>query len=434
MIDRYSRKEMHAVWSLQNKFQKWLDIEIAACWAHATLGNIPQSAYETIAEKANFEVERIESIEAEIQHDVIAFLTNVAEYIGEDSRFVHLGLTSTDVVDTALSLIIQDAGKILIAGIESNLVALKKLAHDHKTTMMMGRTHGVHAEPTSFGLKVTVWYAEMERNLGRMKDAIEDLRVGKISGAVGNYAHLSPEIERMVCEKLGIEASPISTQILQRDRHAAFLSAIAITGGTLEKMATEIRALQKTEFNEVQEPFSSTQKGSSAMPHKRNPIICERITGLSRVLRGYALTAFENQSLWHERDISHSGSERVILPDATGFLDYMLFLMQRTLNGLVVNADQMAKNITASGNVFYSQQLLLVLVNKGMSREEAYRLVQKNALAAFDNGVLFDDIIRKDEQITELVTEAEIADIFSLRKYQVNIDMIFERVYGGKYA
>lgn len=420
------------MWSAQNKFQKWLDIEIAACWAHASMGNIPQSAYETIKAKATFQVNRIEEIEAEIQHDVIAFLTNVAEHVGEESRFVHLGLTSTDVVDTALSLVIQDAGKILIDGINGTLDSLKKLAHTHKTTMMMGRTHGVHAEPTSFGLKVTVWYAEMQRNLKRLEMALADLKVGKISGAVGNYAHLSPEIERLVCEKLGLEASPISTQILQRDRHAAFISAIAITGGTLEKISTEIRALQKTEFNEVQEPFSSSQKGSSAMPHKRNPIICERITGLSRVLRGYALTAFENQNLWHERDISHSGAERVILPDACGFLDYMMALMQKTLNGLVVNSDQMAKNILASRNVFYSQQLLLVLVNKGMSREEAYRLVQKNALAAFDTNVLFDEMIRRDEQITSLVSDIEISEIFSLKKYQSNIDLIYERVYGVK--
>jgi len=420
---------MRAVWEPQNKFQKWLDIEIAACKAHLDLGNIPEDAFNTIKEKAQFDVARIDEIESEINHDVIAFLTNLAEYIGEPSRFVHMGLTSTDVVDTALCLLVQDAGKILMDNINKFLSALKTQADTHKYTMMMGRTHGVHAEPLSFGLKVTIWYEEMKRNQKRLHRSLEHLRVGVISGAVGNYAHISPELEIMVCQELGLNPSPISTQILQRDRHAEFLSSVAIIGGTLEKIATEIRALQKTEFNEVLEPFSKTQKGSSAMPHKRNPITCERVSGLARVLRGYALSAMENQNLWHERDISHSSVERVIFPDATISLDYMFGLMTRVITDMVINEEEMRRNIDSSYHIFYSQPLLLSLVNKGLSREDAYRIVQKNALNAFDSKTLFGDVVRNDSDISNLISNDELNDIFSMDRYQANIDHIYNRVY-----
>ena len=347
MIKRYSRPEMAQIWEPKNKFQKWLDVEIAACKAHVSLGNIPNDAYETIKQKAQFDVDRIDEIESEIHHDVIAFLTCVAEYVGDDSRFVHLGLTSSDVVDTAFSLLIQDAGRLLLADIDALLGALKEKANQYKYTLTMGRTHGVHAEPTTLGLKLTIWYEEMKRNKDRLIQALDITNVGKISGAVGNYAHMPPKLEALVCEELQLNIAPVSTQVLQRDRHAEFITTLSIIGGTLEKMSIEIRGLQKTEFNEVLEPFSKKQKGSSAMPHKKNPIICERVTGLSRVLRGYALTALENQALWHERDISHSSTERIIFPDATICLDYMFGLMTKVISGMTVNEAQMKQNLKA---------------------------------------------------------------------------------------
>jgi adenylosuccinate lyase len=429
MITRYSRKEMADIWEPEHKFQKWLDVELAACKAHVELGNIPEESYNTIVEKAAFNVDRIDEIEADIHHDVIAFLTCVAEYVGDDSRFIHLGLTSSDVVDTAFSLLIQDAGKVLLTNIDTLQVALKKQAETYKYTLTMGRTHGVHAEPTTLGLKLTIWYEELKRNKQRLQAALDRTNVGKISGAVGNYAHMPPKLEALVCAALGLTPSPASTQVLQRDRHAEFMTTLSIIGGTLEKMAVEIRGLQKTEFNEVLEPFSKKQKGSSAMPHKKNPIICERVTGLSRVLRGYALTALENQALWHERDISHSSTERVIFPDATITLNYMFGLMTKVIDGMVVNEDQMQKNIEKSYNVFFSQKLLLLMVQKGMLREEAYRIVQRNAHAAFDEQVLFNTKICADPQITELFTEDELSDLFSYEPYTQHADTIFDRVY-----
>ena len=420
---------MASLWTTQTKFDKWLEVEIAACKAHVALGNIPEEDYQIIKEKAAFTVERIQEIEAEVNHDVIAFTTCLAEHIGPSSRFVHMGLTSTDVGDTALSLILQDVGVVLNEDIDTMKAALKLQADKHKHTLCMGRTHGVHAEPTTFGLKLTVWYEEMKRNQIRLNAALEDLRIGIVSGAVGNYAHMPPELEDRVCEELNLKPSPVSTQTLQRDRHAAFISTLAIIGGTLDKMATEVRALQKTEFNEAQEPFSKSQKGSSAMPHKRNPITCERVSGLSRVIRGYAVTAFENQPLWHERDISHSGAERIIFPDATIALDYMFGLMTRVIKDIVVHPDSMMKNIEASFNIFYSQPLLLILVNKGITREVAYRMVQRNALAAFDEKVLFNDKIRADKEFTDIISEQELDELFSLDRYKQHVDTIYARIY-----
>lgn len=421
---------MAQIWDPSTKFKKWLDVELAACRVHYEQGSIPEADYHTILEKADFDVARIDVIEQEVQHDVIAFLTSVAEFIGPSSRFVHLGLTSSDVVDTAFSLLIRDAGSILIEDIDLLMAAVKTQAFTHKYTSKMGRTHGVHAEPTTFGLKLTVWYEELRRNRQRLSDALAQINVGKISGAVGNYAHMAPEVEEKVCHYLNLEVAPISTQILQRDRHAHFMSTLAIVAGTLEKMATEIRALQKTEFNEVIEPFGKGQKGSSAMPHKRNPIICERVSGLSRSLRGYALTAFENQNLWHERDISHSSAERLIFPDATVTLDYMFGLMTNVIENMTVNAEQMQENIGKSYNVFYSQQLLLKLIDKGLLREDAYRIVQRNAISAFEERISFDQKIKADPELTAQMTDIEIDAIFDASKYTQYVDYIYQRVYG----
>lgn len=434
MIPRYSRPDMKAVWEPENKFQKWLAVELAACKAHVVLGNITKEDYQIICEKAQFDVARIDEIEAEIHHDVIAFLTNVAEYVGPPSRFVHLGLTSSDVVDTAFSMLIQDSGNLLIDAIDAFQDALKEKAFQYKKTLVMGRTHGVHAEPTTFGLKLTVFYEEMKRNRARLVRAVETLRVGKVSGAVGNYAHMPPELETMVCKELGLLPSPSSTQILQRDRHAEFMCTLAIIGGTLERLATEIRGLQKTEFNEVLEPFSDKQKGSSAMPHKKNPIMCERVTGLSRVIRGYALTAMENQNLWHERDISHSGAERVIFPDATIGLDYMFGIMTRVLKGMTVNEDQMMENIGRSYYIFFSQQLLLKLVQTGISRENAYRLVQRNAMSAFQERKNFIEKVKSDPEITSLVPATELDALLSMDNYTRHVDVIFDRVYTSAFT
>ncbi len=420
---------MAKVWQIDTKFEKWLEVELAACEAHVEMGNIPQEAWEIIRKKAAFDSHRIEVIEADIHHDVIAFLTSVAEFVGPSSRFIHLGLTSSDVVDTAFSLLIQDAGAILMADIDMLMAGLKKQAHAHQLTLMMGRTHGVHAEPTTLGLKLTVWYEEMSRHRSRLEEALTTTRVGKLSGAVGNYAHMPPQLEEKVCQKLGLTPSLASTQILQRDRHAHFITTLALIGGTLEKIAVEIRSLQKTETNEILEPFSATQKGSSAMPHKKNPIVCERVTGLARVIRGYALTAMENQALWHERDISHSSAERIIFPDTTINLDYMFGLITRVIEEMTVNKEQMAENIQKSHNVFFSQQVLLKLVEKNMSREEAYRVVQKNALAAFQEKISFDKKIATDPEIASRLTPEEQADLFGLDKYTQHVQTIFERVY-----
>ena len=429
MIDRYTRHEMKIIWSDERKFTHWLAIELAACDAHVAAGRLKAADVAVIKEKAKFSVARIKDIESEIHHDVIAFLTNLAENIGPESRFVHLGLTSTDIVDTAFCMQIQEAGKQLQLGLRQLLDSIKTQAHTHKYTLQMGRTHGVHAEPLTFGLKLTVWYSELQRNQARLTQALDQLAVGKLSGAVGNYANIDPQIEAFVCEKLGLTPAAAATQTLQRDRHAQFISVLAIIAGTLEKMATEFRALQKTEFSEVYEPFDRDQKGSSAMPHKKNPILSERVTGLSRIMRGYAAAALENQALWHERDISHSSAERVLFPDATTALDYMIHLMIRVVSDMVVDKTRMQHNIDQSQHIFYSQPLLLVLVESGLTREIAYRLVQKQAMRAYDTQTPFKTCVLSDATIMAHVSPAALEAVFSTDRYTQNINTIYERVY-----
>lgn len=430
MIPRYTRSDMAAIWTDHAKFEFWLQVELAACEIHANYGRIPQDALAHIRKTAQFDLKRIAEIENEVHHDVIAFLTSVAEIVGLESRYIHLGLTSSDVVDTAFSMQIQAAGQILLAQIDVFMGILKEKAHANATTIIMGRTHGVHAEPTTLGLKFTVWYSEMNRNRDRLVASLDQLRVGKISGAVGNYAHIDPKMEGEVLARLGLAAASISTQILQRDRHADFLSTMAIIAGTIEKIATEIRGLQKTETNEILEPFSSTQKGSSAMPHKRNPIISERLCGLARVVRGYALTALENQALWHERDISHSGAERVIFPDATIALNYMLAKISDLISGCEINYTAIQRNVSLSYGVFFSQRVLLALVESGISRETAYRWVQAAAQRAIADQRQFWDVIREMPEVKNQITEEQLAHAFSMDPFTHHVSEIFGRVYG----
>jgi adenylosuccinate lyase len=418
---------MGAIWSDQNKFQKWLDVEIAACEAHAEMGTIPADALAEIKKKARFEVERIKEIEKETNHDVIAFTTNLAEHIGPASRYVHFGLTSSDVGDTALCLLLKESTEILIHDTESLIATVRQKALEYKDTPMMGRTHGIHAEPMTFGLKLLLWTTELQRDLERLLRAKTTISVGKISGAVGAFANVDPKVEAIVCQKLGLTPAPVSTQIIQRDRHAELMTTLAIVAASLEKFATEIRNLQRTELNEVEEPFGKGQKGSSAMPHKKNPITCERITGLARVIRGYALTALENVALWHERDISHSGAERVILADGCILLDYMLQTFTKVVAGLVVNADMMKENIDKTGGIIFSGKVLLKLVEKGLSREEAYTIVQDNAMEARKTRRPFHELISNDPQVSEKLSAGEVAEIFDLAPYLKNIDIIFTR-------
>jgi adenylosuccinate lyase len=427
MIDRYSRKEIANIWSLENKFKIWLDIEIAACEANAQLGVIPQQDLAIIKEKANFNVTRIEEIENQVHHDVIAFLTCVAEYVGPSSRYIHYGLTSSDIVDTALSIQMKQAGEIILNDIDQLLQVLKKLAVTYKHTPCMGRSHGVHAEPTTFGTKMALYYHEFLRNLKRMQDAIEEISYGKLSGAVGTFSNIDPRVEEIVCKKLGLKPDPISTQIIQRDRHAHYMSAVAICAGTLDKLATEIRHLQRTEVREVEEPFQKGQKGSSAMPHKRNPILCERVSGLSRVIKTNLMVALDNMTLWHERDISHSSAERVILPDSTIALDYLLSKMIFILENLHVYPDAMMKTIEKTGGLFYSQGLLLKLVEKGYTREEAYQIVQDNAMKVWNAGGSLKELSLNDERITAKLSHDEIEEIFKLENFLHNIDYVFKK-------
>lgn len=431
MIPRYTTEEMGAIWTPENKFRKWLEVEIAACEAQSELGLIPKESLKVIQEKADFTIERIDEIEATTNHDVIAFLTAVAENVGPDSRFIHLGMTSSDVGDTALCLLAREAGEQLLVRIEPLMEAIKEKALEHKDTLMMGRTHGVHAEPMTFGLKMALWYEEMKRNIERLKDAIETISVGKLSGAVGTYAQIDPYVEEYVCKKLGLTPCKIATQVIQRDRHAHFISTIAIVGASLEKFATEIRALQKTEFSEVEEGFTKGQKGSSAMPHKKNPITTERITGLARVLRGYSQTALENVALWHERDISHSGAERIIFPDATIGLDYMLKLMTRVVKNLVVNPHYMKRNLESTGGLTFSQRVLLALVDTGMTREDAYLIVQSNAMKSRETMYQekFIDICKADKRVTSVMTVEELEKLFDWQDTIRNRDMIFKRIF-----
>jgi adenylosuccinate lyase len=432
MIERYTRPEMGRIWSLENKYRKWLDIELAVCEALFERGKISAEDFKNIKEKAGFDTGRIEEIERETQHDVIAFLTNVAELVGPSSRFIHEGLTSSDVLDTAFGLLLTEASDLLLEDIEKLLEVLKRRAFEFKDTVQIGRSHNVHAEPITFGLKLAVWYSEMERNRDRLIQARESVRVGMISGAVGTFANIAPEIEEAVCDRLGLNRVPVSTQIVQRDRHAHFFSTLAIIGCSIEKIATQVRLLQHTEIREVEEYFAPSQKGSSAMPHKRNPISSENLSGLARVLRGNALAAMENVALWHERDISHSSVERIIGPDSTILLDYMLTRLTRVLDRLVVFPDNMKRNMSISGNLFFSQQVMLSLIQTGMSREDAYRLVQQDAMEVWGKGGDLGDALKADERVIGRLTEKEIESIFDLKYHLKNVDVIFNRVFGAK--
>jgi adenylosuccinate lyase len=431
MIGRYTRPEMARIWTLENKYRKWLDVELAVCDVLFERGGIPPEDFKNIKEKAGFDVKRIEEIERETQHDVIAFLTSVAESVGPSSRFIHEGLTSSDVLDTSFGLLLTEASDLLLEDIEKLLAVLKRRAFEFKNTVQIGRSHNVHAEPITFGLKLAVWHSEMARNRDRLLQARESIRVGKISGAVGTFANTAPEIEEAVCVRLGLERASVSTQIIQRDRHAQFFSTLAIVGCSIEKIATEVRLLQHTEIREVEEYFSPTQKGSSAMPHKRNPISSENLSGLARVLRGNAMAAMENVALWHERDISHSSVERVIGPDSTILLDYMLTRLTRVVDRLVVSANNMKRNMSISGNLYFSQQVMLALVHKGITREEAYRIVQQNAMEVWSKGGDLKDELKGDERVAGRIAEEEIDSIFDLNYHLKYLDVIFERVFGA---
>lgn len=427
MIDRYTRPEMGRIWDLENKFRKWLDIEIAAAEAMAELGEIPVEAAKNIREKANFDVKRIEEIEEVTNHDVIAFLTCVAEYVGDDSKYIHLGMTSSDVGDTALCLLMKEAAEHLLDKLRVLREKVVIKAGEYKYTPMIGRTHGIHAEPMTFGMKMLLWLAEIDRDIERLQRAIETISVGKLSGAVGTYANINPEVEIRVCAKLGLQPALIATQVIQRDRHAEYMSTIAVIGATLEKIATELRNLQRTDIREAEEFFGKGQKGSSAMPHKRNPITNERISGLARVLRGNALAAMENVALWHERDISHSSVERVIVPDSTILLDYMLHLMIKVIDNLLVYPEAMIENLNKTRGLIYSGRLLLALVEKGILRELAYELVQRNAMQVWATKQNYLDLLIADRDVMELISEAELQKLFDFKWYLRHVDMVFSR-------
>ena len=427
MIERYTLPAMGAIWSEKNKLGNWLKIEIAACEAWASLGKIPQDAVKVIKERAHFKVERIQEIEAEVRHDVIAFLTNVGEYVGDDSKYIHLGMTSSDILDTGLAMQMRDSADLILGKLEKLQDIIAAKAAKYKYTLCIGRTHGVHGEPTTFGLKMALWHSEMGRNIERLHQAREVIACGAISGAVGNFAHLDPLVEEYVCARLDLKSCPISTQVIQRDRHAQFMTTLAVIASSLEKMATEIRNLQRTEILEAEEPFQKGQKGSSAMPHKRNPMMSERVAGLSRVLRGNALAALENVALWHERDLTHSSVERVIIPDSCVLLDYMLQKFIGVMEGLVIYEDNMAKNIDKTLGLVFSQQLMLALVGKGMLREEAYKMVQERAMQSWTEKIGFKELVLADKHIMTFITTDEIEKIFDFGVYTTNIDYIFKR-------
>lgn len=428
MIERYTRPEMAAIWTEENRFNAWLEVEILACEAWSELGVIPKEDVTKIREKASFNIPRILEIEQETRHDVVAFTRTVSESLGEEKKWVHYGLTSTDVVDTALAYLLKQANAIIEKDLVTFINILKNKAIEHKHTIMMGRTHGVHAEPTTFGLKLALWYEEMKRNLERFRQASSGVEFGKLSGAVGTYANIDPFVESYVCEKLGLQPAPISTQTLQRDRHAAYMSSLALIATSIEKFAVEIRGLQKSETREVEEFFAKGQKGSSAMPHKRNPIGSENMTGMARVLRGYMLTAYENVPLWHERDISHSSAERIILPDATIAVNYMLNRFAKIVENLTVYPENMKRNMDKTLGLIFSQRVLLALVDKGVSREEAYDSVQPNAMKAWELQVAFKELVKKDERITKWLNDEEIDACFDETLHLKNVDFIFDRL------
>jgi adenylosuccinate lyase len=428
MIPRYSRPEMARIWDEQNKFQKWLDVEVAACDAWARLGVIPAEAADTIRRNAAFDVAHINEYIAVTHHDVTAFLQSVADSLGPESRYVHFGLTSSDVWDTATGLQLREASDLLLADIDALSAVLERQARTYRDTLCAGRTHGVHAEPTTFGLKLAVWVDEMRRNRRRLELAREAVAVGAISGTVGTHASVPPELEEFVCEALGLGIEPASTQVIQRDRHAQFITTLALIGASLEKFATEIRGLQKTEVREAEEPFAEGQTGSSAMPHKRNPEKCERITGLARVLRGYAVTALENVALWHERDISHSSTERIVLPDACLVLDYALTLFTDIMDRLVVYPANMLRNLERSYGLVFSQRVLLALIEAGMSRQDAYRIVQRHAMQAWETGRQFIDLLREDAQVCAQLDAEALDGLFDYSYYTRNIGATFARL------
>ena len=428
MIPRYSRPEMAALWSDQAKFQRWLDVEVAACEAWAELGQIPKEAAQKIRRDASFNVEKINEYIAVTHHDVTAFLRSVAESLGEEGRYVHFGLTSSDVWDTATGLQLRDACDLLLAGIDKLSAVLEKQAVRYRDTLCAGRTHGVHAEPTTFGLKLTVWVDEMRRNRKRLESAREAIAVGAISGTVGTHASCPPELEEIVCETLGLGIENASTQVIQRDRHAQFVTTLAIIGASLEKFATEIRALQKTEVREAEEPFDEGQTGSSAMPHKRNPELCERVTGLARVLRGYAVTSMENIALWHERDISHSSTERIVFPDATLVLDYILTIFTGVMERLTVYPEHMRENLDRSFGLVFSQRVLLALIETGLSRQDAYKIVQRNAMIAWKDHTQFLDLLLADPEVTSRIDDGELRGLFDYGWYLTNIGATFDRL------
>ncbi|HNX28801.1 MAG TPA: adenylosuccinate lyase [Syntrophomonadaceae bacterium] len=427
MIDRYTLPPMGEVWSEENKLKNWLKIEIAACEGQALIGRIPEEAVAVIRERADFDIKRVKEIEDEVHHDVIAFLTNVAEYVGDESKYIHFGMTSSDILDTGLALQMRDSADLIMG----KLLILKELvgekARKYKYTLNIGRTHGIHGEPTTFGLKMALWYTEIDRNLKRLQEAREVVSYGAISGAVGNFAHLDPRVEEYVCQKLELQPCPVSTQIIQRDRHAQFMTTLAVIASSLEKMATEIRNLQRTEILEAEEPFRKGQKGSSAMPHKRNPMMSERVAGLSRVIRGNAMAALENVALWHERDLTHSSVERVIIPDSCVLLDYILEKFCAIVAGLVIYEDNMMENIKRTRGLIFSQELMLTLLNKGMLREDAYPLVQNHAMQSWEEKLDFKTLVLQDDEIMNYMTPQEIEVIFDLTIYTNNVDYIFRR-------
>ncbi len=424
--------EMGALWSEQNKFQKWLDVEIAVCEVHAEMGTVPAGAVEEIKAKAAFTPERIREIEKMTDHDVIAFTTNLAENIGEAARFVHYGLTSSDVVDTANALLLKESCEVLLKKVDTLLEVLKRRAFEFKDTPQIGRTHGIHAEPTSFGMTFALWFSETQRNRARLEKAKETVSVGKISGAVGAFAHLAPEVEERVCAKLEIGFAPVSTQIIQRDRYAEYLCTLAIIASSLEKFALQVRHWQRTEVREAQEKFKVGQKGSSAMPHKRNPILSERICGMARTIRANSIVGLENVALWHERDISHSSAERIVLPDSSSALDYILAKTTSLLDTLIVYPERMIENLNATRGLVFSGQLLLALTQKGVSREDAYVWAQRNAMRVWDKGGEFKDLIMKDEDVRAKLSNEEIEGVFDVKHYLRNVDKIFARVFGNQ--
>ncbi|MBI5664151.1 MAG: adenylosuccinate lyase [Nitrospirae bacterium] len=429
MISRYSRPEMARIWEPENRFRKWLDVEIAACEAWAELGEVPKKSLAVIKKKAGFNIKRIDKIEQTVKHDVIAFLTSVAEHIGPDSRYVHKGLTSSDIVDTSLAIMMREAADIIINDIKELMKVLKANANKYKNTIRMGRSHGIHAEPTTFGLTFALWYEEMKRNLSRMQAARETINYGQLSGTVGTFSSVPPFIEKHVCKKLGLKPDPVVTQVIQRDRHAEYMNTLALIAGAIEKTAVEIRHMQRTEVLEAEEPFEKGQKGSSAMPHKRNPVGSENLSGLARVVRSNAMAAMENIPLWHERDISHSSVERIIIPDSTILINYMLVRLTGILKGLQVYPERMKENIGKSYGLFCSQRVLLKLTEKGMSREDAYSLVQKAAMESWKQRTHFKDLLKKEPSITKYLPAKDIDALFDFKFYTKHVDYIFKRVF-----